>query len=283
MSSLSKKDLFSYGFISVLSLLVTYLFTFFSKDVNGDVKLFFFGISIGIMVINIWYIKTLESLSQKKELEKSLYLMNENSKMLFAHYHRLEEKEKQTRLILHDIKNHLQILEKTTQEAGEKGNGYLNEVKNKINELTSKIIVNRKILNILFLEKIEEASIYDIKIEFFIEDVDTTFISDFDIVTIFSNVLDNAIEAVKELNKENRKIDVYIKKINDFLMICEMNPCANILAKNKGKIVTSKKGHTGLGLQNIEQVLQKYGANMVVEIDKDLTFSNTIIFTFHQK
>ncbi|MGX8851066.1 sensor histidine kinase [Amedibacillus sp. YH-ame10] len=277
--TLSKKDLFSYFFVSISSILVTYLFTLFSDDVNGNIKLFFFTVVLGFMLINIWYIKTLEALSQKNELEKSLYVMSEKSRMLFQHYHSLEEKEEQTRRILHDIKNHLQVLEKAVQETGVEEKEYLNEVKNTIDQLTTKVIIDRKILNILFIEKIEEASKYKIEIRFHIDHVDTSFIKDFDIITIFSNILDNAIDAVKEVPEKDRLIDINIRKVYDFLLICEMNPCMNTLQKNKGKILTNKKGHSGLGLQNIEQVLKNYDANMVVEIDEDLMFSNTIMFT----
>lgn len=276
---LSKKDLFSYIFVSVFSLLVTYLFTFFIDDVNGKIKLFFFAVAMGSMILNIWYIKTLEKLSQKNELEKSLYVMSESSRMLFKYYRSLEEKEEQTKFILHDIKNHLQVLEKEVQEKKGEDNNYLNEVKNTINKLTTREIIDRKILNILFLEKIEYASKLNIKIKFDIDKIDTSFIKDFDIITIFSNILDNAIDAVKELPEKDRLIEINIKRIHDFLLICEMNPCINELKKNREKILTNKDGHSGLGLQNIERVLKNYDANMVVEIDDDLMFSNTIMFT----
>lgn len=281
ISSLSKKDLFSYMIVSIFSLILMGVCVTFIDETNKRIKIIFFIIAIGVMLLNVWYIEMLEVLSKKRELEENNKLMNINSKMLFNHYHNLEEKEEQTKMILHDIKNHLQVLEKSSQEAGNKDNAYLHEVEDKINELTTSVIIDRKILNILFIEKIEEASKCDIKIKFDIDNVDTSFISDFDIVTIFSNILDNAIEAVKEVHKESRVINVNIKKVNDFLLICEMNPCMNTLKKNKGKIMTSKQGHSGLGLKNIERVLKKYDANMVIEVDDTLMFSNTIMFTIY--
>lgn len=276
--SLPKKELFSYISVSVFSLLLMGVCAAFTNEADINMKYIFFLIAIGTLLLNVWYVKTLESLSQKHELEESIRIMSLNSNMLFNHYRFLEEKEEQTKFILHDIKNHLQVLEKVVHEANGEDNNYLNEVKNTINKLTTREIIERKILNILFLEKIEYASKHKIKIKFDIDEVDTNFIKDFDIITIFSNILDNAIDAVKDLPEKDRLIEINIKRIYDFLLICEMNPCINELKKSREKILTNKYGHSGLGLQNIERVLKNYDANMVVEIDDNLMFSNTIMF-----
>lgn len=279
INTLSKLELISYAVGSLFSLAVMYVFTLFSDVAKSDANIFYFVVCIGILFINVWCVYALESLSKKTELERLLYLANEQSKLLYKHYQKLEEKEEQRRLLLHDLKNHIQILEKSTIELKDTKRNYVDEFKERINDLTTEVIVDQRILNILFLEKKEEASKYHIEIIFNIEDADISFIKDFDLVTIFSNLLDNAIDAVKTLDKDKRTIELTIKRVHDFLLVCEMNPCTNMLIKQRGRVITSKKDHKGLGLESIRHTLLNYDANMVIEIDENMIFSNTITFT----
>lgn len=276
VNTLSKGNLISYISVSFFSFTICGMFAVFINESTDGIKLLFFVLTVGVIAFNIWYLKTLESLSQKDELEKSIISMEEKTRMLVEYYQHLEEKEEQSRLILHDINNHLQMLEKNYQN---NDSDYFNEVKDKMKSLTSRLITNRRILNILFLEKIDIANKYNIKIIFDIDPIDLAFIGDFDIITIFSNIMDNAIECVKELDLSDRKVTLRIKKVKDFIIIDEVNPCNSVLTKKGDKILTSKKGHAGLGLQSISKVLKKYDANMVVAIDEKQIFHNTIMFT----
>ena len=67
-------------------------------------------------------------------------------------------------------------------------------------------------MNIILSVKIEEAKKYDInielKIEYFIE-INT---EDIDVCNIFTNLLDNSIEAAKKNENKNIKLYIYEKK-----------------------------------------------------------------------
>ncbi len=279
---LARKDMISYFIISIMSILVTIMAVLFTDNVNSDVQIFFFVLVVGLAIFNIYYIQIILSISQKYEMQQKLNVLELNHQLILDHYHSVQENAKENSVIIHDIKNHLQVL-KTSIDQNENNvseREYLKMIEAKVGSLSPVIYSKRKILNILFCEKLREAKKYDIQIEYHIQkDIEFSFISDFDLITIFANLLDNAIDASKEIAKEHRKINLHIRKIKKFIVIKETNFCNNEIMKKDNVIVSSKPGHSGLGLYSMQKTLDKYEANMLVEIDEAHQFSNTILIS----
>lgn len=78
-----------------------------------------------------------------------------------------------------------------------------------------------------------------------------------DIISIFGNILDNAIEACEK----NEKREIYFKiwEANGFVFIKEENPMAEILMK-QSKFITTKHDRDlhGLGLTCVEEAIKHY-------------------------
>lgn len=274
---LKRQEITLYVFTSIMSLIISGCMLRFASVENNMLRVLFLVLVICITMFNVFIIKIMESVSKAYELENEVMLIQKSSQMTFSHYKQMEEREKQTSLILHDIKNHLTILQKSIESSSVENNVYLNDIKDSITKLSNHKIASRKILNVLLNEKISEISKWEIKLEFDDNDLDLEFISDFNIITIFSNILDNAIYAVKNLPKEDRVIELYIKKVNDLIIIREKNKCLNPLVKTNGMIVSNKTGHKGLGLMSIENILKNYDGIMVTEIDTESKFNITIL------
>lgn len=102
-----------------------------------------------------------------------------------------------------------------------------------------------------------------------------------DICTIFSNIIDNAIEAVS-LVEGNKYIDISLRKHNNYLVISEKNPCKNKVTIVDNSIDSTKKDHGnhGFGLVNIKEVVGKYDWDVnlsVNEVDGGYEFSIEIV------
>lgn len=278
ISFIKKKDFISYIIVSAISFIVCTTSALFIVDAKKELKLFFFIIVVLIIFFNIYYIKMIESQSKSYQLENRVKIMEKQAQMMYDHYHNLEEKELITRKVLHDIKNHLQTLDNAIINKTSNEQNYLNKIKSNIEILAPKKIIERRILNVLFLDKVREANKNDIQIHFDIDGVNLDFIDDFDIVTIFSNILDNAIEAVLELEASKRHIYIYIKNVNNCILFKESNPCLNVLEKRKNIVKTTKYNHSGLGLMNIQSVLNNYNSNMVTNIENNCFVINILFF-----
>lgn len=274
--SLKNIETISYIVLSLISFTIIWFIIVFIEDANYNLRIFFFCLTICLIVLNIYMVRLIDTVSKTHELEEKISLIEKSSQMMFSHYHYLEESDKKTKFILHDIKNHLVTLENTANVENKKE--YLNNIKSEIKKLYLNQYTERKILNVLLNEKVKEASRKNTIINIHNSDPDLSFISDFDIVTIFSNLLDNAMDGVNELPETERTVDLYINRIKDFIIIRTNNPCLNKPNKVKGKIVSSKKEHKGLGLMSIENTLKKYDGNMEIEVNEDMQFTNTILF-----
>ena len=101
-----------------------------------------------------------------------------------------------------------------------------------------------------------------------------------DLYTIFGNAMDNAIECVKNLPKqEKRQIDVLIHRQHQFLIVQIMNPVEEELEFEDNLPVTTKhdKAYHGYGLRSIKNSVKKYNGVFQVKI-KDGCFCLKILF-----
>ncbi|EGT3617386.1 sensor histidine kinase, partial [Clostridium perfringens] len=107
-----------------------------------------------------------------------------------------------------------------------------------------------------------------INLKVFIDFSDVNFMEYFDICTIFSNCIDNAIEACKKIREHERRY-IYIKGVcvNNFYVVKIENSKTNKIQKLKGEFLTDKKDKFlhGIGLKNIKSALEKYDGEISIE------------------
>lgn len=95
------------------------------------------------------------------------------------------------------------------------------------------------------------------------------FMPSLDIISLFSNALDNAFEAVTALPKEEREIHMTVKKALGALSICVENPCAARPQMVDGIPATTKSDRRfhGFGMRSIRSTVEKYGGTMDIDTD----------------
>lgn len=95
---------------------------------------------------------------------------------------------------------------------------------------------------------------------------DISFISEIDIITIFGNLYDNAIEAAEQ-NEKDRYIKTAIYRIKEMMIIRMENSCNNKLEYiNNNNIKSTKSGHSGIGLKNVNGTIKKYNGIFNIHI-----------------
>lgn len=104
------------------------------------------------------------------------------------------------------------------------------------------------------------------------------FMKDSDIYTLFGNVLDNAIEAVRKV-ESGRSVGIELKTVNSFLIVNVFNPFAGEIKMVNGFPQTTKTdaNYHGYGLKSIDYLVKKYGGEMTVNVKEQL-FTLTMAF-----
>lgn len=222
-------------------------------------------IILGFLFMDIYILYLFEIISRHNIMARELSLKKQQSTMMSEYYHNIERKYEQSRLIIHDMKNHMQIIETLYHMSdNDVGKKYANEIYKKMDELGQRFKCQNQILNILINDKIEIADSKKIAISINMQEIDLNFISEIDITTIFGNLFDNAIEACASLDEEKRKIELRVHEFNCNMVISLVNSCNQVSLKSGDNYVSTKKGHYGIGLRNVETAIGKYEGNMKI-------------------
>lgn len=114
-----------------------------------------------------------------------------------------------------------------------------------------------------------------------------SFMDQMDIYSLFGNILDNAIEAVNQIQeKEKRVISFIIEKKGDMVYLNEMNYSTGNLNFVDGLLETTKsgeKGYHGFGMKSIRNTAEKYDGLVNVSIKKDLFVLSIALFSPNKK
>lgn len=219
-------------------------------------------IILSAIIANIGVILLLNPLIENVKMK----LENQSNHIKEEYYDLLENQQVQIRKIRHDINNHFQMIESYLEvEDIDEAKDYFTQLKLSFGTLSGKQFCKNPALNsILNLRhtKLEESGV---DVHFNI-DIDNHFgIEPMDLCTIFSNSLDNAIEAsLKIPNLSNRKVVLKARCENEYFSYLLTNNKVNPITKKHGLFISDKdnsKSH-GYGIENIKEIVNKYSGEL---------------------
>lgn len=191
-----------------------------------------------------------------------------NLKLQKDYYQELEANQQEIRGFCHDINNHFIVAAQLLEEGRQK------EAKEYFQKLSGQLSAKGRnfckssIVNAVLNAKYNRATEYGIDCFFHIKIESLLFIDPIDVCTIFSNTLDNAIEACIQIDKEEeRKISIKARCTDNGYFSCEVkNTKANAVQMEKGKYKTGKKEGKdhGLGIENVKEVVKRYRGTMEI-------------------
>ena len=180
-----------------------------------------------------------------------------------AHYEAVKKSSYEIRRSRHDMKNHMIALrELAQQERTEELIKYIDSITEQIDAAAPPYRSGNDIADVIIADKHAKAEKRGIGLHI-LGDLAGLDIESADLVTILSNLLDNAIEAVsrlygKDLSEEDKTIRLEFRKNANFLLILETNKSIEKVVP--GKIVSSKNSPDhGFGIGNIRRAVKKYG------------------------
>ncbi len=173
----------------------------------------------------------------------------------------------ESRKIKHDINNHLLALQALIEKGQiDEAKRYIRDVSEKTENASNLVNTGSKVINALLFKKTEKAQaehktlVLDVRCS-----LSALNVSDYDLCSVFGNMLDNALEATREGDEIILRID---RQMDMLYIACE-NPFVGELRKSGDRIVTTKanpEGH-GYGIRRIREIAGHYGgeANVVSE------------------
>lgn len=188
----------------------------------------------------------------------NLYMQNRMNKQMreqFAYYSRVDEFEELQREQLgklrHDMANHLCV-------AKQLGNDYALQLTENMDQVLLKTTKNKVIDCLLYMK---ESICKEKKIDFCCQIISLKDMvaKEYDMVSLFANLFDNAIEAC-ERSMGEKNISFSMERKKDYLVISlenSKNPEDTPVKNGFATIKTRKEGH-GLGTKVIKEIVEKY-------------------------
>lgn len=195
-------------------------------------------------------------------------------------YHSLSDSFAKQRKKTHEYKNQILCIESLIRkeaygELAEYVRGLSGHLSNEMDYFSTSNVIVDAILNAKYYEMIS----HNILFVFQINDLSEINISDEDIVTILSNLLNNAIEACIQC-KNKREIKLKFIKEDETAIISVKNTYENNLVHDGGKLLSTKINNSeehGIGIANIIETIEKYGGSYVIQEREKEFFFSTII------
>lgn len=179
----------------------------------------------------------------------------------------------------HEYKNQISCIKSLLDKKQySKLEGYVKKIYGSLNNEPDVINANNVIVNAILNTKYQEAEARGIVFVFRVNDLSELKMKDEDVVTILSNLLNNAIEAC-EVCTDKKVIRFKFVKEDDKIIIAVKNTFSYDVIYENGEIKSTKTSSVdehGVGIKNVLKVIEKYGGAYVIE-DKNKEFFFSII------
>ncbi len=251
---------------NIISIITIFSLIFKDKKTDSLESILIFIVSFILILSNISLVSIIIRIIKDNKLKLENKIIKEKIDMQYKYYLNLKESQSKTRKLYHDMNNHMMCIQSIYGKNNIADN-YIDNIKKKLKDCDSIFNTKNVILDIILNEK---KLVCDTKNIEFIADINFSkcnFIDMPDICSIFSNMIDNSIEACNKIDGENRRIKLRGTVINTFFVIkCENTKINNIVLKND-KLMTDKIDSFlhGIGISSIKSSVEKYNGN--IEID----------------
>ena len=232
---------------------------------------------LGTSFVTFW----IDQYNQKRANEffdMKLQLQKESD--ILAYYKMLTKQNEDQRILVHDIKNHLQSIY-TLNQTGEKGkiNDYIKNLLDSTELKGNVKFCESDILNSILHRYAGYCRNEGINFSVDIRKGTDSILSESDLTSLFSNLLDNAVEAAKGAGDAFIELDMKRNDASKPVLITIINACENDPFKNNPMLQTTKtdrKSH-GYGLKSINRIVKKYNGDINMYFNPDDNTFHTII------
>ena len=206
---------------------------------------------------------------QKTEEESRIQKMEIT--MLESNYQALMKVYDEKSILIHDMKNHLRTILGMMREVKlDECEMYIAQIVGEIQKGENVVWTNHKILDLVLNMKFQEAGKAQIKVRCKSDDLSDLELSAAEICSLFTNLLDNAIEASAKCTKKiERRMNVICRRYGGKLVVS----VSNFMEKEmNGQVMhslrTTKKEEKlhGFGLRSVKRIVKRREGYMKVKI-----------------
>ena len=261
--------------MAVLTLLLLYCkstsIPFYTE--NGSTNIYLLIVMILALVLLAFADRLIVSAEEQKRLEILNAIAESNYNSLRAQV----DSDKNVRQLYHDMKNHLDVLARTSSD---QQRSYIDHIRSELEEYQEVPDSGNETFNALLSSKMPSLKKLGIRLVLSLDLSSLSFVEPPDIVAIFGNAVDNAIEASEKIpDTEDRFIRITSERFADQLIIRVMNRCAVAPIFVDGLPSTTKqdKRMHGFGSANMRRCAAKYSGTVSSEVSDGVFYLTVML------
>ena len=216
------------------------------------------------------------NLTENAELKESNELMAMEQKR----YEELRAYMDETRSLRHDFRQHLLVIDDYAKKGDtSKLRDYISQFTESLKEHRSVIAANPALDAVAsHYESIADSQ--NTHIKWLIELPYTLPIKESDFITIFGNLIENALIAVSEIPENDRVIHVNAKMLSaEMLGLTVKNPYEGTIKLNKKGLPKSDRPDHGIGLTSVKAVVNRYNGALDISTEDSIFTVGVLLYT----
>lgn len=265
----SEKSVYHFGGLPLLYYLFDYITTVYTDLLYQGVRMIAEFLPVSMALFYILFVVIHHREVQEKgriELERSMLAMKlsqREQEIAFA-----KESEAMTRIYRHDLRHHLSLIGSFAADGNmQKIKDYLASAQAEIESVTPRRYCENDTVNLILSSYAEQAKQAGV---IFCTDVDLPeglSVGDTELCALFSNALENAIAAAREVDEEKLR-KVYLRAlVNDNKLLISTENAFMGAIELEGELPRSKRGESGhgFGLKSITAIVERHGGLYSIE------------------
>ena len=159
----------------------------------------------------------------------------------------------------HDYHNHMQVMKAQLALGNlEEIQEYLNALEKELDHVDTLVKSGNLMTDAILNSKLTLARRQKIRINCNAKIPERISVEDVDLCVILGNLMDNALEACKQIAEENRFLRIYMKVNKSQLYLSIQNSAKEYTDFDEQNYITKKRGNHGLGMKRVQTAVEKY-------------------------
>ena len=267
---ISNKEWLQFLIFPIFTLITVIVMTnSMAASYHEDIVNVYYVIAIGLIVLNMVVFPLINENLENSQRIREADILKQQSIGQLELYNSLRKNYDIQRKRTHEYKNQIMCIDSLLKKKKyDKLEEYINSIFNRLDGQLDMVDTNNEVVNAIINAKYYEALQNNVLFILKINDLSHIKVSDDDIVTILSNLLDNAIEAAGQCEIDKRTVGIRLLYEDDVLSIAVSNSYKTepeIMEDGYMRTIKDDKEQHGLGIRNVVATLEKYNAEYIID------------------